>query len=480
MSGCCCIGLPIHLPAKHWGTWVFAFVFYDLCYYWNHRWGHTVGLFWASHVVHHQSEEFNLTTALRQPGTGAFLSWIFYLPMALCGIPVAVMLMVGVAQLFYQFWPHTQLIGRLGFLDRWIQTPSNHRVHHAQNDIYLDKNYVGVFLIWDRLFGSFQEELDEEPCIFGIRGQLNSWNPVWANLHYYVAMAKDSWHAASWSDKVRVWFAPPGWRPADVAARFPKRPYDPRVDFVKFDPPRNVALSAYGLVQFVALIAANSQFLALLPKQATALNVAYFLFILGSLVCLGGVLENRREFLIAEAARLTATALVVLLSRRLVRRRARPARGDSGGGVSGRIARRGCGWPRAPTSDPNSTECPRRYRRIEGWKKRYPAKLQLLRAAHVALGGPSRSACCGRARRWPYAADRTRTCTLSCRTAHLRRMAGCSRSPPTCRNWKTCGASLPAWTRVSAAWIFWSTTQGSASSRAWRISRRKTGAAPST
>ncbi|MGA2594309.1 MAG: hypothetical protein ABSH32_30790, partial [Bryobacteraceae bacterium] len=152
----------------------------------------------------------------------------------------------------------------------------------------------------------------EEPCIYGIRGQLNSWNPVWANLHYYWAMAKDSWYAGSWRDKVKVWFAPPGWRPADVAARFPKRPYDPRVDFVKFDPPRNVPLSAYGLAQFVALLVANSQFLALLPKQGTALNVAYFAFILGSLVCLGGVLENRREFLYAEAARLTLTALAVL------------------------------------------------------------------------------------------------------------------------------------------------------------------------
>jgi len=200
----------------------------------------------------------------------------------------------------------------LGFLDRWIQTPSNHRVHHAQNDIYLDRNYVGVFLIWDHLFGSFQEELEEEPCIYGIRGQLNSWNPVWANLHYYAAMGKDAWHAGSWRDKVRVWFAPPGWRPADVAARFPKRAYDPRVDFVKFDPARNAALSAYGLIQFVALVGANSQFLALLPSQATGLNVAYFLFILGSLVCVGGVLENRREFLIAEAARLMATGVVVL------------------------------------------------------------------------------------------------------------------------------------------------------------------------
>jgi len=303
---------PWHLPSNRWGVWVFAFVLYDLCYYWDHRWGHTVNVFWAAHVVHHQSEEFNLTTALRQSGTDTFLGWIFFVPMALCGVPMGVYLIVAVIQLFYQFWPHTRHIGRLGVLDRWIQTPSNHRVHHAQNDIYLDKNYVGVFLIWDHLFGSFQEEMDEEPCIFGIRGQLNSWNPVWANLHYYWAMAQDSWHAHSWRDKVRVWFMNPGWRPADVAARFPKRPYDPRVDFARFDPPRSALLSAYGLVQFVALVAANSQFLALLPKQSAALNIAYFAYILGSLVCLGGVLENRREFLYAEAVRVTATALAVL------------------------------------------------------------------------------------------------------------------------------------------------------------------------
>jgi len=302
---------PIHLP-NHWGTWVFAFVLYDLCYYWQHRLGHTVGLFWASHVVHHQSEEFNLTTALRQPGTGSFTNWIFYLPMALCGVPFAVFLLVGVAQLFYQFWPHTRLIGRLGFLDRWIQTPSNHRVHHAQNDIYLDKNYVGVFLLWDHLFGSFQEELDEEPCIYGIRGQLRSWNPVWANLHYYWAMVKDSWYARSWRDKLYVWIAPPGWRPADVAARFPKHEYDPHRDFVRFDPPRSLALNVYALVQLAVLIGANSHFLALLPKQATWLSVVYFVFILVSLATLGGVLENRREFLIFEGARVAASGIAVL------------------------------------------------------------------------------------------------------------------------------------------------------------------------
>ncbi len=265
----------VRMPG-HWGTFVFAFVLYDLCYYWNHRLGHTVGLFWASHVVHHQSEEFNLTTALRQTASGSFTGWIFYLPLALCGVPLGVFLLVGVAQLFYQFWPHTRHIGRLGFLDYWVQTPSNHRVHHAQNDIYLDKNYVGVFLIWDHIFGTFQDELDVEPCIYGIRGQLKSWNPVWANLHYYWAMAKDSWHARSWTDKVKVWFAHPGWRPPDVAAKFPKPEYDPRRDFVRYDPARGLGLSLYALLQFVFLISANSHFLAVLPTAGLPGNCGLF------------------------------------------------------------------------------------------------------------------------------------------------------------------------------------------------------------
>jgi sterol desaturase/sphingolipid hydroxylase (fatty acid hydroxylase superfamily) len=302
----------MHLPEGSWLTWVYAFVLYDFCYYWYHRYSHTVNLFWAMHVVHHQSEEFNLTTALRQPSTAVFVSWVFYLPLAFTGVPVLVFLAVGVAQLFYQFWPHTRHIGRMGFLDRWIQTPSNHRVHHAQNDIYLDKNYVGVFAVWDRLFGTFQEELAGEPCIYGIRGQLRSWNPVWANLHYYVAMARDSWHARHWLDKLRVWFAPPGWRPADVAARFPKPPYDPRRDFVPYDPPRRLALSLYVLVQFEVVLAAHSHFLAVLPSQPFAANVAYFLFLMASLVTLGGVMENRPGFLRAEALRMAVAGIAVL------------------------------------------------------------------------------------------------------------------------------------------------------------------------
>ena len=304
---------PFPLPAGNWAVWIFAFLLYDFCYYWNHRLGHTCGLFWASHVVHHQSEEFNLTTALRQTSTGNFLGWIFYLPAALCGIPVSVYLAVGVVQLFYQFWPHTQFIGRLGFLDRWVQTPSNHRVHHAQNDIYLDKNYVGVLMIWDHIFGTYQDELDEEPCIYGIRGQLFSWSPLWANTHYYWAMAKDSWYAASWLDKLKVWFMHPGWRPLDVEVGFSKKAYDPRRDFARFDPARPLLLSLYVLAQFLGLMAANSQFLALLPKQSQALNALYFLAIMTTLVTLGGLLENRREWVVLESARLVVIGVGVYL-----------------------------------------------------------------------------------------------------------------------------------------------------------------------
>lgn len=303
---------PVKLPASHWATWVWALALYDFCYYWNHRFGHTIGFFWASHVVHHQSEEFNLTTALRQAGTGALTGWIFNVPLALTGVPMGVFLMVGVIQLFYQFWPHTRLIGKLGFLDRWVQTPSNHRVHHAQNDVYLDRNYVGIFVLWDHLFGTFQEELDQEPCIYGIRGQLHSWNPVWANLHYYWTMVKDSWHAASWVDKVKVWYMHPGWRPADVSARFPKPAYDPHRDFSRFDPSRPVALSLYVLAQFLGLLAANSHFLSVLPKQPAGQNLTYFGFIVVTLVCLGGVLENRAEFLWMEGIRLVATSAVII------------------------------------------------------------------------------------------------------------------------------------------------------------------------
>jgi sterol desaturase/sphingolipid hydroxylase (fatty acid hydroxylase superfamily) len=175
-----------------WQGWLLALVFYDFCYYWLHRMGHEVAVLWAAHVVHHQSQDYNLSTALRQTSSGALLGWIFYLPMAIAGVPPLVFGIVALVDLLYQYWVHTEHVPKLGWFDRWFCSPSNHRVHHAVNDNYLDKNYGGILILWDRLFGTFRDEDLAEPCVYGTRGALNSWDPLWANAEVYWALAKDS------------------------------------------------------------------------------------------------------------------------------------------------------------------------------------------------------------------------------------------------------------------------------------------------
>jgi sterol desaturase/sphingolipid hydroxylase (fatty acid hydroxylase superfamily) len=271
-------------------VWVVGLVFYDLCYYWVHRFGHTMALMWAAHVVHHQSEDYNLSTALRQTSSGWLVSWIFYLPMAVLGFPPLVFGVVALVDLLYQYWVHTQQIGKLGWFDRWFCAPSNHRVHHAVNDKYLDKNYGGIFIVWDRLFGSFIEEDDAEPCVYGTRGPLRSWNPLWANLHNYVDMAKDSWRARSWADKLRVWFKHPGWRPADVAQRWPKPAFDlARVE--RFDPPMSRAAQVLAVALFIVVLNATTLFLWFAHRMTLAEQVAAAAAILVALWAVGHVCE---------------------------------------------------------------------------------------------------------------------------------------------------------------------------------------------
>ncbi len=165
--------------------------------------GHERNILWAAHSVHHQSEDYNLSTALRQTSTGFLLSWIFYLPMAVVGVPLLVFVSVAALNLLYQFWVHTRHIPKLGWFEWFFVTPSNHRAHHAQNALYMDRNYGGVFIIWDRLFGSFQEEDDNEPVIFGVTTPLASWNPIWANVQFYAQLWADARRAESTWDKLR-------------------------------------------------------------------------------------------------------------------------------------------------------------------------------------------------------------------------------------------------------------------------------------
>jgi sterol desaturase/sphingolipid hydroxylase (fatty acid hydroxylase superfamily) len=246
-------------PASPW-TWILGLVAYDFLYYWHHRAGHRVALFWAAHVVHHQSEDYNLSTALRQTSSGWIAGWIFYLPMAIAGFPPLVFAVVALIDLLYQFWVHTEQVGRLGWFDRWFCAPSNHRVHHAVNDAYLDRNYGGVLLVWDRLFGTYAEEDRAVPCIYGTRAPLRSWNPIRANLQVYAELARDAWRARRWRDKLLVWLKPPGWRPADVAARWPTSPFS--VDaFERYDPAVPSNAQRLSLLLFVALLAATTLFL---------------------------------------------------------------------------------------------------------------------------------------------------------------------------------------------------------------------------
>jgi len=284
----------LELSADSLWVWMMAFVFYDFCYYWNHRLGHERNVLWAAHSVHHQSEDYNLSTALRQTSTGFIFGWIFYLPMALAGVPPLVFLTVGALNLLYQFWVHTRHVPKLGWLEWVFITPSNHRVHHAQNPVYMDRNYGGVFILWDRLFGTFQEELDEEPVIFGVTTPLASWNPLWANAQFYMALWRDAVRAQSWWDKLRIWFMPTGWRPADVAARYPQ-PKPDLSQFVKFEVPLGGAQKVYAVLQFTVYLLGGTYLLAVgegLSLPALLLGLGWMAF---GLYAIGAWLENRPQ-----------------------------------------------------------------------------------------------------------------------------------------------------------------------------------------
>jgi sterol desaturase/sphingolipid hydroxylase (fatty acid hydroxylase superfamily) len=283
----------LKLPATSPAVWLLALLAYDFLYYWYHRAGHRVAVLWAAHAVHHQSEDYNLSTALRQTSSGFFFGWLFYLPLAVAGVPPLVFATVALIDLLYQFWVHTQQVGKLGWFDRWFCAPSNHRVHHAVNDVYVDKNYGGILIIWDRLFGTYAEERDDAPCVYGTRAPLRSWNPLWANVQVYSALWQDTWRASGWMDKLRVWLKPPGWRPADVAARWPK-PAFALARLQRFDPPaprHRLVLAAW---LFLLALNATALWLWQAHSMDTTLRVGTALAIVLVLVWVGRLTQPRQ------------------------------------------------------------------------------------------------------------------------------------------------------------------------------------------
>jgi sterol desaturase/sphingolipid hydroxylase (fatty acid hydroxylase superfamily) len=288
-------------------VWVAAFVAYDFCYYWKHRFGHEWRIMWASHAAHHQSEEYNLSTALRQTGTD-YIGFVFYLPLYLAGLPVEVVVTVGSLNLIYQFWVHTEHVRTLGPLEWIMITPSNHRVHHARNPDYIDRNYGGVFIIWDRLFGTFQAELPEQRCVYGITRGLKSWNPIWANLHVWYETFLISLRTKNISDKFRVWFKGPGWYPDDMQ---PTEQTD--WQYPKFDPSIDRFAGWYSFFNYWVLTGAALGLLAIqddLPRYYALLVFVWLCFSFYSQSCW---LEARAYALKFETIRLVSLVFLLVL-----------------------------------------------------------------------------------------------------------------------------------------------------------------------
>ena len=253
------------MPKNEVITWLIAFVLYDLCYYWMHRLHHEIRVLWATHVVHHHGEDFNLATALRQTSTGFIWKWIFFLPMIMIGIPGEVFVSVAGVNLVYQFWVHTRHIGHLGWMEKIFVTPMNHGVHHAKNKEYIDANYGGVFILWDRFFGTYIAEVDSIKPIYGTVSELKSWNPIWANMQVFYQMIKDTFETKKTSDKFKIWYAKTNWKPDDLAAKAlgDSTIMTPK----KYNPVMTLSMRYFTIFQLIMLIGASAVVLLTLAQQ---------------------------------------------------------------------------------------------------------------------------------------------------------------------------------------------------------------------
>jgi len=244
----------VHIQSTVW-TYIVAFMAIDFAGYWVHRWSHHINIFWNLHVIHHSSEEFNLACALRQSISEIIKIFAFVLlPAALLGVPAKVIATVAPLQLFAQFWYHTRHINKMGFLEKIFVTPSHHRVHHAINEEYLDKNLGQIFIFWDKLFGTYQEERQDVPPVYGITRPAQTWNPIKINFQHLWLLMKDAWRTKSWKERFTLWFKPTGYRPADVVEKYPVFKIEDVYHFNKYAPKSSTALQVWSWIQIVFVL----------------------------------------------------------------------------------------------------------------------------------------------------------------------------------------------------------------------------------
>lgn len=295
-----------------WWVWVLLFIGVDFFYYWFHRATHEISVLWGSHVVHHQSEEYNLTVALRQAWFQSSFSSFFYLPLAFIGFDPAAFVTINSFQTLYQFWIHTRTIHKMpNWFEYLFNTPSHHRVHHGVNPIYIDKNHGGTLIIFDRLFGTFQ--LEQEEVVYGITSQPRSWNPLWLNFDYWITMFRHIQQAKSWRDRWYIFAHTPDWKPNANIHTSAKPPAFSAQLFHKYDTSINNRLNYYVLFQHFITLSATSIFLFQYDDMNFIMRIAIAGFVLVTLINVGGLLENRTWVFRAEYVRLLITFLLVLV-----------------------------------------------------------------------------------------------------------------------------------------------------------------------
>jgi alkylglycerol monooxygenase len=290
--------------------WFLLFIGVDFFYYWFHRMSHQVNALWAAHIVHHQSEEYNLTVALRQSWFQGWFSWVFYLPLAFIGFDPIMFLTLSSFNTLYQFWIHTRAIKSMGILEYVINTPSHHRVHHGSNPKYIDKNHAGSLIIWDKLFGTFQKE--EEEVYYGITKPLASWNPVWANFHYWDDLIKTSKTAKGLGNKINVFIKPPGWFPIDMGG-FQYAPSIDVVNYRKYNPYYNRKFIGYLILQFIIALSLGSAILFLYNKVSADTIALGVTFTMLTLISCGALFEQKKWLKIFEYIRLLLAIISCLI-----------------------------------------------------------------------------------------------------------------------------------------------------------------------
>ncbi|MEQ8470513.1 MAG: sterol desaturase family protein [Marinoscillum sp.] len=298
----------MEIPVTWWSV-TFLWVLVDFCYYWAHRMSHEVNVMWGGHVVHHQSEDYNFSVALRQGSFQGLWTFWFYIPLAVLGFDTTTFLLISALNTVYQFWIHTETIGKLPKpIELIFNTPSHHRVHHGRNPKYIDKNHAGSLIIWDRLFGTFQEE--EEKPTYGITKPLNTWNPVWANLQHYADMYHQIVATPGVKDKLGIFWNKPGWQPRELGG-YQAAP-EVTQDYTTYNSAPALQISIYILAQFIAILVITSLFLFTQDDLILYQKLAYAGLIIWSVTQFGIILDQKSKWMNLEYLRIPMCAFVLV------------------------------------------------------------------------------------------------------------------------------------------------------------------------